>query len=145
MKFLERFRKPPKQETAKDVTDLAKLIGPLVDELVNDIFLAYREILIAEPITYIVPAVWGAIKNERLSPEQQEINHKVVPVIHHIFGILQIGALDARQTFAIGFIIRGLIVSKITYMIEALKNKLMSIDINKRDYLIKNMEPMGHA
>ena len=145
MNFFARFKKPPIREPEKNVTDLAKQIGPLLDNLANDIFLAYRDILIAEPITYIIPAVWGATKETALSPEQLAINQKVVPVIKQVFLILQIGALDEKQTFAIGFIIRGLIISKITYMVEALKNKLMSVDVNKRDFLIKHMEPVGHA
>ena len=146
MKILARFRrKKPKQETGKNVTDLAKLIGPLIDNLANDIFLSYRDILINEPITYIVPAVWGAAKDAELTPEQIGINRKIVPVINQIFMTLQLDNLNENQNFAIAFMIRGLIVAKITYMIEALKNRLMSLDVKRRDFLIKNMEPMGHA
>lgn len=145
MKLFDKFRSKPKRQNTTNITDLAKLIGPLLDKLANEIFLSYREILISEPITYIVPAVWGAAKDADLTAEQIEMNRKIVPVVNQVFQILQIDSLNESQAFAIGFIVRGLIISKVTYMIEALKNKLMSIEVDKKEYLIKNMEPMGHA
>jgi hypothetical protein len=145
MKLFDKFRSKPKRQNTTNITDLAKLIGPLLDKLANEIFLSYREILISEPITYIVPAVWGAAKDADLTAEQIEMNRKIVPVVNQVFQILQIDSLNESQVFAIGFIVRGLIISKVTYMIEALKNKLMSIEVDKKEYLIKNMEPMGHA
>ena len=145
MKILARFREKNQKSSEAYVTDMAKTIGPLLDDLANNIFFTYRDILIAEPITYIVPAVWGAAKDTNLSKDQREINLRVVPVIQQVFEILNIENLSDAQTFAIGFIVRGLIISKITYMIEALKNKLVSLDVHKQDPLIKDIEPMGHA
>jgi len=145
MSIFSKFKKKPKKTPVTSVTDLAKIVGPLLDNLANDIFVTYRDILISEPITYIVPAVWGAAHDKSLSTEQIGINEKVVPVIQQVFQILQFENLKEDQSFAIGFIIRGLIISKITYMIEALKNKLMSIDMNQRDMLIRTIEPIGHA
>lgn len=145
MKLFDRFRSKHTRQAATGITDLAKTIGPLLDNLANDIFLSHREILLSEPITYIVPAVWGAAKDAELTAEQIEINKKIVPVVNRVFQILQIDNLNESQAFAIGFIVRGLIISKVTYMIEALKNKLMSMEADRKDYLIRNMEPMGHA
>jgi hypothetical protein len=145
MKILARFRKKDQKIAEANVTDIAKTIGPLLDDLANNIFLKYRDTLIAEPITYIVPAVWGAAKDANLSDEQKDINLRVVPVVQQVFEILHIENLSEAQTFALGFIVRGLIISKITYMIEALKNKLISLDVRKKDPLIKDIEPMGRA
>jgi len=145
MKLLSKWKKKNQKNAAANVTDMAKTIGPLVDDLSNKIFFAYRDILISEQITYIVPAVWGAAKDANLSEEQKDINQKVLPVIHQIFEILKIEKLTESQTFAIGFIVRGLIIAKITYMIEALKNKLISMEAHKKEALIKDIEPIGHA
>ena len=146
MKIFERFRKKIEITVEPNVTDLAKAIGPLLDDLANNIFLAYRDILIAEPITYIVPAVWGVGKDPSLSNEQKAIHGRIAPVIQKVFNILKVDQLNEAQTFAIGYIVRSLIVSKITYMIEALKNKMIVMDVHeKKDYLLKDMEPLGHA
>ncbi len=145
MNFFSLFKKKPPQKTAQNVTELARIIGPQLDDLSNDIFISFREILISEPITFIVAAVWGTTKDTTLTPEQRAINDRVLPVITRTMQLLHSKNMDERQSFAIAFIIRGLIISKITYMIEALKNKLMSVEEIRRDFLIKNMEPMGHA
>ena len=46
-----------------------------------------------------------------------------------------------------GFLIRGLIISKVTFMIEALKNKLTAMEpgngIPVKNF--RNIEPVGHA
>ena len=145
MKLFSRLKKPGSKPVVGNITEIARIVGPLIDDLSNDIFIAYREVLLAETITYIVPAVWGATKDTTLTPDQQGINDRAAPVIAQVMHLLQADTMNEKQAFAVGFIIRGLIISKITYMIEALKNKLMSMDGEKKDFLIKHMEPMGHA
>ncbi len=145
MEFFKHLFIFRKKKAGSDLTRLAKIVGPMLDKAANDIFMEYRDILLSEPITYIVPAVWGAAKDKNLSPEQEHINKRISPVIDELFDILQIKNLDEGQRFALGFLIRGLIISKITYMIEALKNKLVTIDLGRRDSLIRNIEPIGNA
>ncbi len=109
--------------------------------------ISYREKLVTGPITYIVPAVWGAIKGGELDRTQKEMNQQIAPVIDEIFQLLQIKDLSVPKQFAIGFIIRGLFVSKITYMIEAFKNRTIN-KVNsgyENIYSIENIEPLGSA
>jgi len=102
---------------------ISRVIGPLIDKTAEEIFISYKTRLLSEPIIYIVPAVWGAKKEGELEDTQKEINIKVIPVINELFDALRIRDLSGAQEFAIGFIIRGLIISKITYMIEAVRNR----------------------
>ena len=93
MKLIKRlFEKRQEPETQAGITEMARAIGPLLDRAANDVFLEHRNILLSEPITYIVPAVWGAAKNGDLTPEQHEINRKLLPVIHEVFEILEVTA-----------------------------------------------------
>jgi hypothetical protein len=133
------------KKPSEDITRLSRVIGPLLDKTVNEVFLAHKDVLLTEPITYIVPAVWGASKDGKLTDRQEEINRQIAPVIRETLAVLDISALSESQSFAIGFMIRGLIISKITYMIEALKNKMFILDMKKKDSLIHTIEPIGRA
>lgn len=58
MKILKRlFQRPLKETGPHDVMTMTDVIGPLIDRTTCEIFLRHREVLLKEPITYIVPAV----------------------------------------------------------------------------------------
>lgn len=71
-----------------------------------------------------MPAVWGAKKDGELTTNQKEIHKQIIPIIEDVFEKLDLKKISPPQKFAIGYIIRGLIISKITYMILMLKNKI---------------------
>ena len=148
MKILRKlFSKRAKKDEPEDVLNLAKTIGPLIDNTASEIFASYKTKLLTEPITYIVPAVWGAKKDGELTATQKEINKQVVPVITKIFESLDVKGLNSAQQFAIGFLIRGLFISKITYMIEVVKNKATDkTNSGEEDTnILKDLEPRGTA
>ena len=98
-------------------------IKEMIDKTTNTVFLSYKQELLSEPITYIMPAVWGKIKQGTLTDSQKEIFGIIDPVIRDILDLLELDALNEPQGFAIEYLIRGLIISKITYLIEASKNR----------------------
>ena len=98
-------------------------IKEIIDETTNAIFITYKEELLSEPITYIIPAVWGKIKQGKLTESQHEIFERIDSVITDIIELLEFKDLNDSQEFAIGYLIRGLIISKITYLIEASKHR----------------------
>jgi hypothetical protein len=148
MKFLDRLlsKKRDKEEPA-DVLTLANQISTLIDKTSWDIFSTYRLELLGESIAYIVPAIWGARKEGDLSPLQRTINDHVEPIIKEIFSSLAIRGMEAQQEFALSFLIRGLIISKITYMIEAFRNRLneQAFDEQKLKDALSNIKPLGTA
>ena len=103
--------------------------------------------LLTEPLTYVVPAVWGAKKDGELTATQKEINRQIVPAIEQILESLQFKDMPGAQKFAIGFLVRGLIISKIAYMMETLKNHVTEkIDSGQEDeYDLEHLEPLGTA
>ncbi|MBN1625584.1 MAG: hypothetical protein JW944_03585 [Deltaproteobacteria bacterium] len=98
-------------------------IKEIIDKTTNTIFISYKKDLLCEPITYIIPAVWGKIKQGRLTTSQKEIYSTIDSMIKNIMEILELEELNDAQIFAIEYFIRGLVISKIAYLIEAFKNR----------------------
>ena len=98
-------------------------IKEIIDRTTNTIFISYQKELLSEPITYIIPAVWGKIKQGRLTESQREIYITIDPVIKDIMELLELDEFNDAQRFSIEYLIRGLLISKITYLIEAFKNQ----------------------
>ena len=122
-------------------------IKEIIDKTTNMIFISYKEKLLSEPITYIVPAVWGDRKDGKLTTIQMEINKKIVPTINSIMDLLELEDLNGAQKFAIGYLIRGLLISKIAYIIEASRNQDFEEDgsNNNESDLLRQIEPLGNA
>ncbi|MEN6318671.1 MAG: hypothetical protein ABFD82_07945 [Syntrophaceae bacterium] len=145
--FREYFSKKKAQKEPHDIMGIANVIGPLLDGVVHEIFIAYRAELLSESIIYIVPAVWGAKKEGELTSTQKEIHARVIPVVNKVFDSLQMENLRGDQEFALYYLIRGIIISKMTYMIEAFRNKLKEKTLDEqalKDALL-HFKPIGTA
>jgi hypothetical protein len=148
MKILKEFLgklKPRKQY--KDIMQIADIIGPMIEKAVWDIFVGYRVELLSKDIIFVIPAIWGAKKDGELTSTQKAINEQIVPVIKRIFELLDIRDLDSSQEFALNYLIRGLIIAKITYMIEAFRGRLKDKTLdeqNLKDALLR-FKPQGNA
>jgi len=122
-------------------------IKDIIDKTTNSIFTSYKKKLLSEPITYIVPAVWGKIKHGKLTACQREINEKITPMISSIMEIFELEEINGAQRFAIEYLIRGLATSKITYLIESFKNqqKTKTGSEEKNPALLDNLDTFGNA
>ncbi|HHC24419.1 MAG TPA: hypothetical protein ENK58_03250 [Desulfobacterales bacterium] len=110
------------EKETDDVVIFARTIEKLIDETSLEIFRKYNETLLAESNIYIVPAVWGAMKEGELTATQKEIHARIYPVIKKILEALYQESMSPDQKFAIGYLVRGLFISKTIYMIEFYKN-----------------------
>jgi len=99
------FSRRLRRKEPEDVMKIARLIGPLIDKTAKEIFMSYQTRLLTQPISYIVPAVWGTKKEGELEDTQKEINRQIIPVIKELFAALESKDLDAPQEYAIGFLI----------------------------------------
>lgn len=147
---MKPFRYRLKKEIHENPDDLMKLaesVGSLIDQTAVDIFQTHVIELLNKPITYIIPAVWGAHENGALSSAQEQMNRSISPVVEDIIQTLQVDSLSESQIFALGYLIRGLLVSKITYMIEKLKNQLIEKIIAdcRRNESLSDVETLGNA
>ncbi len=82
-----------------------------------------------------------------LTVVQKKINERIVPVVAEIFKALRIKKMDDSQEFALNFLIRGLIIAKITYMIEAFRSRLneRSMDEQSLQEALLRFKPQGSA
>jgi len=141
------FSKRVSSNDPENIMKIANMIGPLIEESVRHVFNTHKMILLSQPITYIVPAVWGAKKDGCLTDAQKKIHESVNPVIEKIFNSLEIKDLNHDQEFALYYLIRGIMISKIIYMIEALRNRLHERTVEEKalkDTLMQH-KPAGHA
>ena len=126
---------------------LAKVIGPEIDRMANEIFLLYTRRLDLNPPTHIIAAVWGNKANETLDELQQYIVQKVTFKVQKILALLTSDQTDPSQMFAMEFIVKGLLITKVLYMLEVLKSKIEK-DVNvggaQREPL-ESIDPIGHA
>jgi hypothetical protein len=97
-------------------------IKEVIDKTTDMLFISFKNELLSEPITYIISAVWGKIKHGELSKSQNKIYNTIDSMIIEIMETLEFDELNDTQKFAIEYLIRGLVISKITYLIEAFKN-----------------------
>lgn len=97
-------------------------IKEIIDQTTENVFISFKNRLLKEPITFIIPAVWGKIRHGELTHSQMEIYQIIDPAVSDIMEILELDEANDSQRFAIEYLIRGLIVSKITYLIEASRN-----------------------
>lgn len=146
--FRNKTENSEKADDSDDIMRIPRLIEPLLNKAALDIVDSHKGTLLQESVTYIVPAVWGAKEKGKLDPMQDKIHQKVTPVIHEIFDILDLNLQTAAQRFAIGYMIKGLIISKITYMIETLKNRVnedFSVGEQDAENSLAHVEPIGNA
>ena len=98
-------------------------VKEIIDKTTNLLFTSYKTALLSEPLTYIISAVWGKTEHGTLSADQREIHANISVIINDIVDILEIDVINDTQRFAIEYLIRGLIISKVTYLVEVFRNR----------------------
>lgn len=137
------FRRPSKEDEPEDLLRITKVIGPLIERVSEEMFSSNREELLGNETSYVVPAVWGAKKDGELTTAQREMHGKFAPVLEKILQSLELRDVSGAQKFAFGYLIRGYVISKITYMIEMAKKG--GSDKGVYSALLKQIEPLGEA
>jgi len=112
-----------KEEDPEELTRITKAIRPLIAAAVERTFLSHAYDLMTRPVDYIVPAVWGAKKDEKPDDTQRKINLQIQPLVDLALEVFQGASLDRAQEFFITFLMRELLISKVVYRIELAKNQ----------------------
>lgn len=130
------------------INGICRTINPMIDRVCDEVMLEHKDSLIKEEPSFVVYAVWGAGREEGLTEIQSAINRKVLPVINSVISELDIKDLDPDQQYAIEYLIRGLVITKLLFMTEMLKNRIFLNSAGSYQELIKklaSLEPMGNA
>ena len=130
-------------ETMK-LLSISKVLEKMINYTANDIFYTYRDTLLMMENTYIVPAVWGAMKNGDLDETQKEIHKKTKKLVEDSISAFFIKNMSDPQAFALKYLVNRTMIYTISYMIETTRNQISQGNINANDMLI-NLKPMGNA
>lgn len=130
--------------------DVAGIIGYRFYQITQEIFMKYKDNLLLEEITFIAPAVWGSQGQGELSALQKEIHACLVPFINDvtdIFEAMQPHNLSKAQQYVTGYVIRELLISKLTYMIEMYKNHCLNkkVEEDPLSLLLRHIDTWGEA
>jgi len=135
------------KNSCEDLMKISKIIRLMIEGTAMEIVRSYKMELLSEPVDYIVPAVWGAKKGDKLDATQKEIHRQLNPIINKIIDLFQFEDINDAQEFAMGFLVKSLFISKICYMIDGVKNgvinKLGRCDINTN--ILNNVDMLGSA
>jgi hypothetical protein len=94
-------------------------IKEIIDETTDSIFVLFKKELLSNHITYIIPAVWGKLRQRELNRDQRNIYRTIETMVSDVLEIMEFDELGEAQRFAIEYLIRGLVISKITYLIAS--------------------------
>ncbi len=127
-----------------ELLSISKVLEKMTDLTTNEIFDTYRDKLLLEGATYVIPAVWGVVKEGELDDTQKEIHQKTKKLVEDTLSALFIKGISAQQAFAIRYLVNRTIIYTISYLIEMTKTRVCegSIDTGQ---MLANMEPTGHA
>jgi hypothetical protein len=127
----------------KDPTAVATRINPLLDALQQEVMASHGETLLDNPVEFVVPAVWGASKSGPLTPEQRRIHARVLPVVRRVHQAMGLERLEEPQRFAVDFLLRGFIINRLAYAVEAAKGRGLASTPGAE--ALEELEPMGTA
>lgn len=149
LKFWKRPAPEPEPEnetqapqSPSDMLRIARQVEARIDKLVNQIYSSRLNSLMHQDITYIVPAVWGAVKEGGLDDVQMEIHELVEPAFRDAMSAFGFQNLEQEQLFAVGYLVRSLIVTKTVYMIEATRRRQVE---SRTSVDLGNVDPEGEA
>ena len=109
----------PFSMTNTDESSSILKIKEIIDETTDTIFSLHKKDLLNNPITYIIPAVWGRMGKGDLNPKQKNISLSIESMVRDVIEIMEFDDLTDPQRFSIEYLIRGLVISKITYLIAS--------------------------
>lgn len=128
-------------DTAK-LLSISKVLEKMIHHTANDIFNTYQDKFLIMEVTYIVPAVWGVIKNGELDETQKEIYKKTNKLVEDSITTFFLKESAEPQAYAIRYLVNMTIIYCISYLIETTKNKLCQDKINTEN-MLKNMPLPG--
>lgn len=118
--ILSKFNKSSSQDPSLKAKDISKLI----EKKINDIFYKHHILFLDKDNDFIVFSVWGARMDGELTTFQKETGADITLFINDIIKLLNLENKNEDLKFAIGYLIRDTLISKLVYMTEFLRSRL---------------------
>jgi len=87
------------------------------------VFQEHWEVLLEQPSSYIVPAIWDANREGNLDSVQAEIHAALAPVVGTILDRMAGSESPEVQRYTFRYLLNGLLIYKINYMVEFYRNR----------------------
>ena len=116
------------------IAEIPILIAPIIDEPIREIFQSAGCRFLPETIDGLVQAVWGFGANRKISYCQKEITSRMVVLMEDIRSIFEVSNLNSAQRFALDYLIRGLIASRVLRMASRFR-----ADLDEKDWHSKSL------
>ena len=104
-------------ETEK-LLSIGKTIENLINHSVTTIFNNHKDTFAIKETAYIIPAVWGAVKDGKLDATQKLIHEDVSRLVDNVISALYIKDMTPPQRFAIRYLVNRIIIYNISFMNE---------------------------
>lgn len=146
-KWFKKKKPPPEPKYDSDISIIAKEITPIIESVAQDIFHHHMDFLLTRPSSYIVPVVWASEETIGMDPIAQDIYRRIEPAMESVFRALDLEHPNSSQLYGISYLVRGMIISKVAFMVEAFKNMTTSIERNALAtlYNLKETQTIGTA
>lgn len=112
-----------KQIVHKNNYSIMVSINRMLDRCSMHVFKLFNMEIMSEDLTFIVYAVWGTKNGAITSGIQKEIYETIEPEVQAAYSALELSKEKEPQRDAILSLIRGIVVYKLLFMAEHLKNK----------------------
>ncbi|MBN1829317.1 MAG: hypothetical protein JW884_09275 [Deltaproteobacteria bacterium] len=130
-----------------DIGKLANKIGARAEAVVLEIFQAHGKELLNRPASHIIASVWGVMEGGKLDETQKQIHRECAPVIDDIVRSLWIDSLQPDQVFAIQYLVRGYMISRLLWIIEHSRRLIADGCASSKENAVTllSLEPQGRA
>lgn len=141
------FARRKETSHSADLGEITRVIRPLIQNETFDMFYSHGIGFMDAPINCVVPAVWGIKEDGRLTPDQQEINMRVQKIVERVIAALDVERINSSQRFAIGFLVRELIIARLLLFIQIFNGELTAQTGGQEEDLniLNNLDAWGSA
>jgi len=120
----EPSSRPGEQGAPVDLRRITKTLRSRIWDGITEILDSHASELLVHPPLFLVTAVWGTGRDGELTPAQKEIFDRAQMLLKETDAVLNIHGLQGYQQFALTFLVRELLISKILFFVEMGKNRL---------------------
>ncbi|WDP90150.1 MAG: hypothetical protein HUN04_10710 [Desulfobacter sp.] len=128
-------------DNTRQLLSISKPLEQMIDKTANEIFKIYRAKLLLEDNTYIIPGVWGTVRDGDLDDTQREIHIMASRLVDKAISAFGFNHLSSSQRFALRYLVNRTLIYTVSYMIQVTKNQVSL----KQESLLMNLPPMGRA
>lgn len=144
---VRRFFRREKQHSSSGGIELIQGLEKICENIAKHVFHEHSDLIVRNELQYIVASVWGISPEGELDAVQKKIHRNLSPRIYEALTLLGVQQMTAKQSFAVEYLIKGYVISKLSYMREKFINMVRTHPGNNTSNLmdLSTARPIGEA